>query len=56
MFAMLNFSDSSSELIIDYIDEDLEVWGSEMWDAGKGRLSGIPFNETDFDNKLNARR
>lgn len=52
MFAMLNFSDSSPELLVQYIDEDFEVWGSEVWDAGKGRLGGAPFTETDFDKKL----
>ena len=52
MFVMLYFSDTSPELLIQYIDEDFEVWGSEVWDAAKGRLGGAPFNETDFDNKL----
>ena len=54
MFVMLSFSDTSPELFIDYIDEDSEVWGSEVWDAAKGRLGGIQFNETDLDNKLKA--
>jgi hypothetical protein len=54
MFVMLSFSDTSPELFIDYIDEDFEVWGSEVWDAAKGRLGGIQFNETDLDNKLKA--
>ena len=52
MFVMLSFSDTGPELLIQYIDEDFEVWGSEVWDAAKGRLGGAPFNETDFDNKL----
>jgi hypothetical protein len=54
MFVMLNFSDSNSELLIEYIDEDYQVWGSEVWDAAKGRLAGAQFTETDFDNKLRA--
>jgi Calcineurin-like phosphoesterase len=54
MFVMLTFSDPSPELLIEYIDEDFEVWGSEIWDAAKGRLGGTQFNETDFDNKLKA--
>jgi hypothetical protein len=54
MFVMLNFSDSNSELLIEYIDEDYQVWGSEVWDAAKGRLAGAQFTETDFDNKLKA--
>jgi hypothetical protein len=52
MFAMLYFSDTSSELLIQYIDEDNEIWGTEVWDAAKGRLGGSLFSETDFDNKL----
>jgi hypothetical protein len=36
------------------IDEDFAVWGSEIWDAEKGRLGGPQFNETDFDDKLRA--
>ncbi|MGD0470280.1 MAG: metallophosphoesterase [Terriglobales bacterium] len=54
MFVNLSFLDPSPELLIEYIDEDFEVWGSEIWDAVKGRLGGTPFNETDFDNKLKA--
>jgi hypothetical protein len=40
------------QLLIEYIDEDFEVWGSEVWDASKGRLGGNQFVETDFDDKL----
>jgi hypothetical protein len=54
MFVNLSFSDASPELLIQYIDEDFEVWGSEIWNAAKGRLGGIQFNESDFDNKLKA--
>lgn len=54
MFVMLSFSDTTPELLIDYIDEDFQVWGSEVWDAAKGRLGGTQFTETDFDNKLKA--
>jgi len=39
-------------LLIEYIDEDFEVWGSELWDAGKGRLGGVSFQEADFDQNL----
>ena len=52
MFAMLTLQDSSSELVIEYIDEDSQVWGTEVWDAQKGRLGGSKFQETDFDAKL----
>jgi hypothetical protein len=52
VFAMLNFQDAGSELLIEYIDEDFQVWGSEVWDAKKGRLGGSKFQETDFDTKL----
>jgi hypothetical protein len=52
MFVVLTFSDTSPELLIEYIDEDNKTWGSEVWDAQKGRLSGDPFVETDYDNKL----
>jgi hypothetical protein len=55
MLAMLSFSETSTELLIEYIDEDFEVWGSEVWDAAKGRLSDAQFVETDFDAKLRAR-
>ncbi|MGH2507387.1 MAG: hypothetical protein ACRDHZ_08280, partial [Ktedonobacteraceae bacterium] len=51
-FANLIFQEPSPQLLIEYIDEDFEVWGSEEWDAGKGRLGGVKFQETDFDNKL----
>jgi hypothetical protein len=54
MFAQLTFQGSeSAALLIEYIDEDNEVWGSEVWDAQKGRLdpSG-KFQETDFDDQL----
>jgi hypothetical protein len=54
MFVMLNFSDTGPELLIEYIDEDYEVWRSEVWNAAKGRLGGTPFIETDFDSKLKA--
>ena len=52
MFALLTFADSAAQVLIEYIDEDFEVWGSEVWDAAKGRLAGTPFQETDFDQKL----
>jgi hypothetical protein len=55
MFAKLTFLGTSgpgSELLIQYIDEDNEVWGSEVWDARKGRLGGGKFQETDFDDRL----
>jgi hypothetical protein len=52
MFALLSFADSAAQVLIEYIDEDFEVWGSEVWDAAKGRLDGTPFVETDFDRKL----
>lgn len=52
MFALLSFTDSAAQVLIEYIDEDFEAWGSEVWDAAKGRLSGTPFQETDFDQKL----
>jgi len=51
-FANLIFQEPSPQLLIEYIDEDFEVWGSEQWDAEKGRLGGVKFQETDFDNKL----
>lgn len=54
MFVMLSFSDTVPQLRIDYIDEDNQVWGSELWDAPKGRLGGIQFEESDFDKKLKA--
>jgi|SRR5579872_65945 len=56
MFAVLSFSDTSPELVIQYMDEDYERWGSEVWNAEKGRLGGSPFIESDFDNKLKAVR
>jgi hypothetical protein len=55
MFANLSFlgkSGPGTELLIEYIDEDNEVWGSELWDAAKGRLNGGKFQETDLDDKL----
>jgi len=52
MFIMLYFSDTSPELLIQYIDEDYEIWGSEVWDAANGRMGGSQFIETDFDKKL----
>jgi len=54
MFALLNFQDSSSELLIEYIDEDFQVWGSEVWDTKKVRLEGRKFQETDYDAKLRS--
>jgi hypothetical protein len=51
-FAKLTFLEPGPELLIEYIDEDYEVWGSEVWDAGKGRLGGGKFQETDFDKNL----
>jgi hypothetical protein len=51
-FAMLSFMGPSSELLIEYIDEDNVVWGSEVWDADKGRFGGAKFQETDFDKNL----
>ena len=51
-FANLIFQEPSPQLLIQYIDEDYQVWGSEVWDAEKGRLGGGRFQETDFDNKL----
>jgi Calcineurin-like phosphoesterase len=54
MFALLNFSDKSPELLIEYIDEDNVTWGSEVWNAEKGRLGGDGFEETDFDQKLKS--
>ena len=52
MFAKLSFMEPSPQLLIEYIDEDYEVWGSEVWDAEKGRLGGGKFQETDFDENL----
>jgi hypothetical protein len=52
MFVMLRFLEHDSKILIEYIDEDYQVWGSEIWDAGKGRLGGTPFTESDFDSKL----
>ena len=52
MFAQLTFLGPGPELLIEYIDEDNEVWGSEVWDASKGRLNGGKFQETDFDEQL----
>jgi hypothetical protein len=46
----LTFDDASSQLLIEYVDEDFEVWGTEMWDAQKGRLGGSKFQEQDFDS------
>jgi Calcineurin-like phosphoesterase len=54
MFVNLSFLEPGPQLLIEYIDEDFEVWGSEVWDAAKGRLGGAQFNETDFDNKLKS--
>jgi hypothetical protein len=50
MFANLTFA--GPELIIEYIDEDNEVWGTEVWNAESGRLNGGKFQETDFDEQL----
>ena len=52
MFAKLSFLEPSPQVLIEYIDEDYEVWGSEVWDAEKGRLGGGKFQETDFDENL----
>jgi hypothetical protein len=52
MFALLTFLDPSSQLHIQYIDEDFVEWGVEVWDAQKGRLGGSTFQESDFDDKL----
>ena len=54
VFVMLNFLEQNSKILTESIDEDYEVWGSEMWDGAKGRLAGTPFTESDFDNKLKA--
>ena len=51
MFAMLNFG-LGPELLIEYIDEDYEVWVFEVWDASKGRLNGGKIQETDLDAQL----
>jgi hypothetical protein len=51
-FVALTLQDSSPEMIIQYIDEDLKVLGSEVWDATKGRLGGSSFQETDLDDKI----
>jgi hypothetical protein len=50
MFANLTFE--GPEVIIEYIDEDNEVWGTEVWNAERGRLNGGKFQETDFDEQL----
>jgi hypothetical protein len=55
MFAKLSFMDPSPQLLIEYIDEDSEVWGSEVWDAGTTRLAGGKLQETDFDQNLTER-
>ncbi len=55
MFAKLSFMEPSPQLLIEYIDEDCEVWGSEVWDAGTTRLAGGKFQETDFDQNLTER-
>jgi hypothetical protein len=47
-FAMLTFDDASSQLRIEYLDEDFEVWGTEMWDAQKGRLGGCQTSRAGF--------
>ncbi|AEU37456.1 metallophosphoesterase family protein [Granulicella mallensis] len=54
MYAQLTFQGSeSAELLIEYIDEDNEVWGSEVWNAERGRLDASgKFQETDFDKQL----
>jgi Calcineurin-like phosphoesterase len=44
-FAELRFA--GTELLITYCDEDNLVWGSELWDASKGRLGGTKFGEYD---------
>lgn len=55
MCAVLTFMDQFSELLIEYVDEDFESWGTEVWSAEKGRFGGGKFQEQDFDDKL-ARR
>ncbi len=52
MCVMLTFSDPTAEILIEYIDEDFEAWGTEVWNAQKGRLGGGKFQEQDFDKKL----
>ena len=44
-FAELRFG--GTELLITYCDEDNLVWGTELWDATKGRLGGPRFVEYD---------
>jgi len=44
-FAELRFA--GSDLIINYRNQDNTVWGTERWDALKGRLGGDKFTEYD---------
>ena len=45
-FAELRFG--GPELLINYCNEDNGTWGTELWDATKGRLGGTKF--TEYDN------
>lgn len=44
-FAVLTFS--GSQLLVNYYDENFNTWGTELWDATKGRLGGDGFTEYD---------
>lgn len=56
-FVNLLFQDPPSpQVLIQYIDQDNVQWGFELWDAEKGRLGGVKFQETDFDNKLTFKK
>jgi hypothetical protein len=44
-FAELRFA--GTQLLITYCDEDHMVWGTELWDASKGRFGGTKFVEYD---------
>jgi len=44
-FALLHFG--GPEVDIEYINEDNSTWGTEMWDATKGRLNGTKFVQED---------
>jgi hypothetical protein len=51
MYAQLYFA--GEELAIEYTDEDNWVWGTEVWNATKGRLNGGRFQETDgYDGEV----
>lgn len=45
MFAELQFE--GPQVVVQYTDEDNRCWGTEMWDATKGRLNGGKFYESD---------